>query len=208
VLLYDKTGEEHFNLISALHKSLRNSDVDASLYWLCRMITAGEDPLYVARRMVRFATEDIGLADPQALTVTLNAKAAYEFLGSPEGDLALAEAAVYLATAPKSNRIYAAYGRVKKDVEAAPFEPVPLQLRNPVTSHMKDWGYGDGYLYAHDQEEETTAMETMPERLRDRRYYRPGSLGMEKDIARRMEWWDSMKKKMRAEREKKPEEGG
>jgi putative ATPase len=202
VLLYDKSGEEHFNLISALHKSLRNSDVDASLYWLCRMITAGEDPLYIARRLVRFATEDVGLADPRALEITLNAKTAYEFLGSPEGDLALAEAAVYLAAAPKSNRIYAAFTQVKKDVEAAPFEPVPLHLRNPVTKPMKEWGYGGGYRYAHDRDEATTDMETMPERLRDRRYYRPGGLGMEKDIAKRMEWWESLKRKMREEGKK------
>jgi len=202
VLLYDKSGEEHYNLISALHKSLRNSDVDASLYWLCRMITAGEDPLYIARRMVRFATEDVGLADPQALTISLNAKAAFEFLGSPEGDLALAGAAVYLASAPKSNRVYAAYSQVKKDVEASPFEPVPLHLRNPVTEPMKEWGYGGGYRYAHDRDEATTDMETMPERLRGRSYYRPGELGMEKDIAKRMEWWKSVKKKMREQGKK------
>lgn len=204
VLLYDKSGEEHFNLISALHKSMRNSDVDASLYWLTRMLTAGEDPLYIARRMVRFATEDVGLADPQALAIALNAKQAYEFLGSPEGDLALAEAAVYLASAPKSNRIYEAFSMVKKDVEAAPFEPVPLNLRNPVTDHMKKWGYGQDYVYAHDFSEATTGMETMPERLRGRRYYSPGNMGMEKEIGKRMEWWDSLKKKLREKGPPKP----
>lgn len=205
VLLYDKSGEEHFNLISALHKSLRNSDVDASLYWLTRMLTAGEDPLYIARRMVRFATEDVGLADPQALAITLNAKQSYEFLGSPEGELALAAAAVYLATAPKSNRIYEAFSKVKKDVEAAPFEPVPLNLRNPVTDHMKEWGYGRDYSYAHNFSESTTGMETMPERLRGRRYYSPGNMGMEKEIGKKMEWWESMKKRLREKGGSKPE---
>jgi putative ATPase len=197
-LLYDKSGEEHFNLISALHKSLRNSDVDASLYWLVRMLASGEDPLYVARRMVRFASEDIGLADPQALAITLNAKAAYDFLGSPEGELALAEAAVYLASAPKSNRIYTAYGAVQRDVERSPHEPVPLHIRNAVTSLMKEIGYGKDYQYAHDHALATTDMETMPERLRDRKYYDPGNLGFEKEVRKRMEWWDALKAKIRS----------
>jgi len=197
-LLYDKSGEEHFNLISALHKSLRNSDVDASLYWLVRMLASGEDPLYVARRMVRFASEDIGLADPQALALTLHAKEAYDFLGSPEGELALAEAVVYLASAPKSNRVYAAYGAVQKDVERSPHEPVPLHIRNAVTSLMKEIGYGKDYQYAHDRALSTTDMETMPERLKGRKYYDPGNLGFEKEVRKRMEWWEGLKEKIRS----------
>jgi putative ATPase len=197
-LLYDKSGEEHFNLISALHKSLRNSDVDASLYWLVRMLASGEDPLYVARRMVRFASEDIGLADPQALALTLHAKEAYDFLGSPEGELALAEAVVYLASAPKSNRIYTAYGAVQKDIERSPHEPVPLHIRNAVTSLMKEIGYGKDYQYAHDHASSTTDMETLPERLKGRKYYDPGNLGFEKEIRKRMEWWDALKEKIRS----------
>jgi putative ATPase len=196
-LLYDKSGEEHFNLISALHKSLRNSDVDASLYWLVRMLASGEDPLYVARRMVRFASEDIGLADPQALALTLHAKEAYDFLGSPEGELALAEAVVYLAAAPKSNRIYAAYGAVQRDVERSPHEPVPLQIRNAVTALMKEIGYGKEYQYAHDSALETTDMETMPERLKGRRYYEPGNLGFEKEMRKRIDWWEGLKARIR-----------
>ncbi|MBN2264869.1 MAG: replication-associated recombination protein A [Candidatus Aminicenantes bacterium] len=196
-LFYDKSGEEHFNLISALHKSLRNSDVDAALYWLVRMLASGEDPLYVARRMVRFASEDIGLADPQALALTLQAKEAYDFLGSPEGELALAEACVYLAAAPKSNRIYEAYGAVQREVERSPHEPVPLSIRNAVTSLMKEIGYGQDYQYAHDSALATTDMETMPERLRGRRYYEPGHLGFEKEIRKRIEWWEGLKTRIR-----------
>lgn len=194
ILLYDKNGEEHFNLISALHKSVRNSDVQASIYWLARMIAGGEDPLYIARRLVRMASEDIGLADPQALAIALNAKAAYEFIGSPEGELALAEAVIYLAAAPKSNRAYEAFSKAMKDVEEKPFEPVPLHLRNPVTTLMKDIGYGKNYKYAHNFEYVTTEMETFPVRLKGRKYYEPGDLGREKDIRKRMEWWDSIKK--------------
>lgn len=201
-LLYDKSGEEHFNLISALHKSLRNSDADASLYWLARMILAGEDPLYIARRLVRFASEDIGLADPQALSIALMAKDAYDFLGSPEGELALAEAVIYLASAPKSNRAYVAFSQAMKEVEESPYEPVPLHLRNPVTPLMKDVGYGKDYAYAHDFEFGTTAMETFPERLKGRKYYQPGDMGLEKEIKKRLEWWESVKKKTRSE--KKP----
>lgn len=193
VLLYDKKGEEHFNLISALHKSLRNSDVDASLYWLARMLAAGEDPLYIVRRLVRFASEDIGLADPQALSIALNAKEAYDFIGSPEGELALAEAVIYLASAPKSNRAYTAFGRAKKDVESSPFEPVPLHLRNPVTSLMKEVGYGRDYKYAHDYDYATTDMETFPEKLKGRKYYEPGNLGLEKEIKKRIDWWNQVK---------------
>jgi putative ATPase len=200
ILLYDKSGEEHFNLISALHKSLRNSDVDASLYWLARMLASGEDPLYIARRLVRFASEDVGLADPQALAISLWAKEAYDFLGSPEGELALAEAVVYLAAAPKSNRIYAAFGQARSDVEKSPFEPVPLQIRNPVTQLMKDFDYGKDYAYAHNFAEATTDMETMPERLRGRRYYVPSVMGREADVKKRLEWWAEMKEKIRREK--------
>src|SRR5512136_862590 len=196
-LLYDKSGEEHYNLISALHKSLRNSDVDAALYWLVRMLASGEDPLYVARRLVRFASEDVGLADPQALAVTLHAKEAYDFLGSPEGELALAEAVIYLAAAPKSNRTYVAYGTVQKEVERSPHEPVPLQIRNAVTALMKEIGYGRSYQYAHDTALETTDMETMPERLKGRKYYEPGELGFEKEMRKRIDWWDALKARIR-----------
>jgi putative ATPase len=204
-LLYDKDGEEHFNLISALHKSLRNSDVDAALYWLARMLAAGEDPLYIARRLVRFASEDVGLADPQALAVTLHAKEAYDFLGTPEGELALAEAVIYLGSAPKSNRAYAAFTKVMKDVEASPYEPVPFQIRNAVTGLMKEIGYGQGYAYAHDFEFGTTDMETLPEKLRGRRYYEPGVLGFEKDIKKRIEWWASVKARIRDGKKENPE---
>ena len=199
-LLYDKDGEEHYNLISALHKSLRNSDVDASLYWLARMIAAGEDPLYIARRLIRFASEDVGLADPQALALCLHAKEAYDFLGSPEGELALAEAVVYLASAPKSNRVYSAFGAAMKDVERSPHEPVPLSIRNPVTPLMKELGYGKDYQYAHDFNASTTDMETFPERLRGRKYYEPGSLGFEKEVRKRIEWWEALKARIRENR--------
>ncbi|MBN1222991.1 MAG: replication-associated recombination protein A [Candidatus Aminicenantes bacterium] len=202
ILLYDKRGEEHFNLISALHKSLRNSDADASLYWLARMIAGGEDPLYIARRLVRFATEDIGLADPEALALVLNAKNAYDFLGSPEGDLALAEAVIYMATAPKSNRAYTAFSKAMKDVNASPYEPVPLQLRNPVTRLMKEIGYGENYKYAHDFDQVTSDMETFPEKLKGRKYYEPGNLGLEKEIRKRIEWWDNLKKSMKKPKSK------
>ncbi|MBU1185446.1 MAG: replication-associated recombination protein A, partial [Acidobacteria bacterium] len=197
ILLYDKSGEEHYNLISALHKSLRNSDTDASLYWLARMIVGGEDPLYIVRRLVRFASEDIGLADPQALTIANAAREAFEFIGSPEGELALAQAVVYLATAPKSNSLYTAFGDAKKDVERSPFEPVPLHLRNAVTGLMKETGYGADYRYAHDFDERTTDMTTMPENLAGRRYYKPGTLGFEKEIRKRMDWWSGRKRSRR-----------
>ncbi|MFW6131953.1 MAG: replication-associated recombination protein A [Candidatus Aminicenantaceae bacterium] len=197
ILLYDKKGEEHYNLISALHKSVRNSDVDASLYWFARMVTAGEDPLFLARRIVRMAIEDIGLADPQALSIALNAKETYDFLGSPEGELALAEAVIYLASAPKSNSAYYALDKALKDVQSSPLEPVPLHLRNPVTSLMKKTGYGKDYAYAHDFVEKTTNMETLPERLKGRKYYKPGNLGFEKDIDKRMKWWNDIKNKLK-----------
>ncbi len=195
ILLYDNKGEEHFNLISALHKSLRNSDVDAALYWLARMVYAGEDRLYIARRLVRFASEDIGLADPNALRIAMDAKNAYDFIGSPEGELALAEAVIYLASAPKSNSAYVAFKNAMKDVENNPFEPVPLHLRNPVTSLMKETGYGEDYQYAHDFKNSTTSMEALPEKLKGRQYYKPGDLGMEKEVRKRIEWWNKLKSK-------------
>jgi len=186
-LLYDKAGEEHYNLISALHKSVRNSDADASLYWLARMLESGEDPLYLARRMVRMASEDVGLADPQALRVTLDAMHAFDFLGIPEGYLALAQAAVYLALAPKSNALYTAYGAVSRDLEETRTEPVPLQLRNAVTRLMKKEGYGRGYQYAHDYEDKVTDMECLPDSLHGRRYYQPTDQGLEARLRQRME---------------------
>ncbi|MGH9560993.1 MAG: replication-associated recombination protein A, partial [Terracidiphilus sp.] len=173
VLQYDKAGEEHFNLISALHKSVRNSDPDAALYWLGRMLAGGEDPLYLARRIVRMAIEDIGLAAPEALNLCLSAKDTYDFLGSPEGELALAEAVVYLALAPKSNAVYVAYGAVKGDIEHTRQEPVPLHLRNAPTKLMKELGYSEGYRYAHDEEGKVADMDCLPESLRGRRYYQP-----------------------------------
>ena len=187
VLLYDKAGEEHYNLISALHKSVRNSDADASLYWLARMLEAGEDPLYIARRLVRMAVEDIGLADPQALPLCMAARDAVDFIGMPEGNLALAEAAVYLALAPKSNALYTAYGAVQEDVERTVAEPVPLHLRNAPTGLMKAEGYGKGYQYAHDHEQKVADMQCLPDNLRERRYYHPTREGQEKRIAERME---------------------
>jgi len=199
VLLYDKAGEEHYNLISALHKSVRNSDVDASLYWLGRMLEAGEDPLYVARRLVRMAVEDIGLADPQALALTMAARDAVDFIGMPEGNLALAQAAVYLALAPKSNALYEAYGAVQQDVEQTVAEPVPLHLRNAPTGLMKGLGYGKGYQYAHDLENKVADMQCLPDNLRDRVYYRPTDQGVEKRIRDRMEEIKRRKKKINAE---------
>ena len=187
ILLYDKAGEEHYNLISALHKSVRNSDVDASLYWLGRMLESGEDPLYIARRVVRMASEDIGLAAPEALSLCLSAKEAIDFLGMPEGALALAQAVAYLALAPKSNALYMAYGEVLEDVEKTAAEPVPLHIRNAVTNLMKKVGYGKGYRYAHDLESKVADMECMPGNLRGREYYHPTSEGREKILAQRME---------------------
>jgi putative ATPase len=186
VLLYDKQGEEHYNLISALHKSIRNSDADAALYWLGRMLRAGEDAMYVARRLVRMAVEDIGLAAPEALRMALAARDAMDFLGSPEGDLALAQAAVYLALAPKSNALYTAYGEITAEIEAHRAEPVPLHLRNAPTPLMKQFGYGEGYQYAHDIEEGVADMECLPENLRGREFYHPRSQGREKLLAQRM----------------------
>jgi putative ATPase len=187
LLPYDKSGEEHFNLISALHKSVRNSDADAALYWLARMLESGEDPLYLARRMVRMASEDIGLADPNALAVTISAKEAFDFIGPPEGYLALAQAAVYLSLAPKSNALYTAYGGVQEDLQATIAEPVPLHLRNAVTGLMKNIGYGKGYQYAHDAEEKVTDMACLPESLLGRVYYRPTDQGFEARIRQKLE---------------------
>jgi putative ATPase len=187
LLPYDKSGEEHFNLISALHKSVRNSDADAALYWLARMLESGEDPLYLARRMVRMASEDIGLAEPNALAVTLAAKDAFDFIGPPEGYLALAQAAVYLSLAPKSNALYTAYGDVQEDLKATIAEPVPLHLRNAVTGLMKHIGYGKGYQYAHDAEEKVTDMACLPESLLGRVYYKPTDQGFEARIRQRLE---------------------
>jgi len=187
VLMYDKTGEEHYNLISALHKSVRNSDPDAALYWLARMFAGGEDPLYLARRIVRMAVEDIGLAAPEALNLTLSAKEAVDFLGSPEGDLALAEAVVYLCLAPKSNSVYTAYGAVQREVEETRQEPVPLHLRNAPTKLMKELDYGKGYRYAHNEEGKVAEMDCLPDSLKGRTYYHPTQEGREKLLAQRME---------------------
>jgi putative ATPase len=187
VLMYDKSGEEHYNLISALHKSVRNSDPDAALYWLARMFAAGEDPLYLARRVVRMAVEDIGLAAPEALNLTLSAKEAIDFLGSPEGDLALAEAVVYLCLAPKSNSVYTAYGAVQREVEETRQEPVPLHLRNAPTKLMKELDYGKGYRYAHNEEGKVADMDCLPDSLKSRSYYHPTQEGRERLLAQRME---------------------
>ncbi|MCX5990886.1 MAG: replication-associated recombination protein A [Chloroflexi bacterium] len=193
-LLYDRAGEEHYNLISALHKSLRGSDPDAALYWLGRMLEAGEDPLYVVRRLVRFASEDVGMADPQALAVAVAAQQAVHFVGMPEGNLALAEAVVYLATAPKSNSLYRAYSEVQKDIRQTGNQPVPMHLRNPVTPLMRESGYGKDYKYAHDYEGHFVEQQNLPDSLRDRRYYSPGDQGYEKEIkARIKEWWKGKK---------------
>ncbi len=187
LLRYDKSGEEHFNLISALHKSVRNSDPDAALYWLARMLVSGEDALYIARRLVRMASEDIGLAEPGALGVTLAAKDAFDFLGAPEGHLALAQAAVYLSLAPKSNAVYKAYGAVVEDVHKTEADPVPLHLRNAVTGLMGNLGYGKGYEYAHNFDEKVTAMTCLPDSLAGRTYYTPTGQGFEQRLAQRLE---------------------
>jgi putative ATPase len=186
ILLYDKTGEEHYNLISALHKSVRNSDPDASLYWLGRMLEAGEDPLYIARRVVRMAVEDIGLAEPNALALCMAARDAVDFIGMPEGNLALAQAVVYLSLAPKSNALYTAYGSVQADVERTVAEPVPLHLRNAPTGLMKNLGYGKKYQYAHDLDSKVADMQCLPDNLRDRTYYHPTNEGVEKRMRERL----------------------
>jgi putative ATPase len=200
--LYDKSGEEHYNLISALHKSLRGSDPDAALYWLGRMLEAGEDPLYIARRMVRFASEDVGMADPHALQVAISAMEAFHFIGLPEGNLALAEAAVYLATAPKSNALYTAYQRVQSDVREVENMPVPLHIRNAPTPLMKDLGYGKDYKYPHDYPGHFVDEEYLPENLRGRTYYHPSDQGFEKEIKRRLEYWRRRKNNRREEKDR------
>jgi putative ATPase len=192
-LAYDKSGEEHYNIISAFHKSLRGSDPDAALYWLGRMLAAGEDPFYIARRMVRFASEDIGNADPQALTVALHAMEAFKFLGHPEGELALAQAAVYLATAPKSNSIYAAYGQVQQVVRNAGSLPVPLHIRNAPTRLMKDLGYGKDYKYAHNYQDAFVAQDYLPEKLQGQVFYKPTGRGYEKIVKERLDKWRQLR---------------
>ena len=195
VASYDKAGEQHFNLISAYHKSLRGSDPQAALYWLARMIEGGEDPMYIARRTIRFAAEDVGLADPRALELALAAREAYHVLGSPEGDLALAEAAVYLATAPKSNRVYAAWRAACEAARRTPAAAVPLHIRNAPTALMKDLGYGAGYQYAHDAPEGYVPQAYLPDELADAEFYAPGAMGAEKEIAKRMAWWRALRER-------------
>ena len=199
VLLYDKAGEEHYNLISALHKSVRNSDPDAALYWLARMLEAGEDPLYIARRVVRMAVEDIGLADAGALALCMAARDAVDFIGMPEGNLALAQAVVYLSVAPKSNALYTAYGAVQQDVEQTAAEPVPLHLRNAPTGLMKGMGYGRGYQYAHDLEDKVADMQCLPDNLKGRAYYHPTNQGTEKRIRERLEETKKMRSRKSSE---------
>jgi putative ATPase len=206
ILLYDKSGEEHYNLISALHKSVRNSDVDASLYWLGRMVESGEDPLYIVRRVVRMASEDIGLASPEALNLCLSAKDAIEFLGMPEAALALAQAVAYLALAPKSNALYTAYNAVLEDVEKTAAEPVPLHIRNAPTKLMKQVGYGKGYQYAHDLETKVADMDCLPDNLRGRQYYHPTSEGREKLLAQRLEEIRRLREEARKANIEKPKE--
>lgn len=195
VLLYDKAGEEHYNLISALHKSVRSSDADAALYWLARMLEAGEDRMYIARRLVRMAIEDISLADPRALEQSIAAMQAVHFLGIPEGDLALAQAAIYLAVAPKSDAAYRALNDVLEDVQSTMAEPVPLHLRNAPTPSMKQWGYGSGYQHAHNFEDALPDMECLPPSLAGKRYYVPTDRGLEKRIAERLEEIRNMRRK-------------
>jgi len=200
---YYKAGEQHYDIISALHKSMRGSDPDASLYWLARMLEAGEDPLYIARRLVRFASEDIGMADPQALVIAVAAQQAVHFIGMPEGNLALAEAVVYLATAPKSNSLYHAYSQLQEKIRQRPDEPVPLHLRNPVTPLMKEMGYGKGYKYAHDYPGHFVWQQYLPDSLQGKRYYVPSSQGYEKQVARRLKaWWQE-----KPDKSKKPSQG-
>ena len=196
-LLYDKGGEEHYNIISALHKSMRNSDPDAAVYWLARMLEAGEDPMYIARRLVRFASEDVGNADPQALVVAVAAKDAVHFIGMPEGNNALAQAAIYLATAPKSNAVYTAYSSAAEAAEKDVAEPVPLHLRNAPTRLMKQLHYGKGYRYAHDEDDAVADMDCLPEKLQGRRFYQPTDRGFEKEIKRRLEGWKEIKRNRR-----------
>ncbi|HEX74628.1 MAG TPA: replication-associated recombination protein A [Dehalococcoidia bacterium] len=202
-LRYDKAGEQHYDIISALHKSMRGSDPDGSLYWLARMLEAGEDPLYIARRLVRFASEDVGLADPQALVIAMAAQQAVHFIGMPEGNLALAEAAVYLATAPKSNSLYQAYSLVQEEIKQGSTEEVPLHLRNPVTPLMKDMGYGKGYKYAHDYPGHFVEQQNLPDSLQGKRYYTPSDQGYEKEVIARLKaWWPEKEKPGEVEKER------
>ena len=204
-LLYDRAGEEHYNIISALHKSLRGSDPDAALYWLGRMLEAGEDPLYIVRRLIRFASEDVGMADPQALVVATSAQQAVHFVGMPEGNLALAQAVVYLATAPKSNSLYTAYSKVQQDVERTRNDPVPLHLRNPVTRLMRDVGYGKGYRYAHNFPGHFVEQQNLPDSLQGKRYYEPSDQGFEKEIEGRLKKWQGRgKDESQTKKEDKP----
>jgi len=205
--VYDKDGEAHYNLISALHKSLRGSDPDAAIYWLARMLAGGEDPLYVARRMVRFAAEDVGLADPFALSLAMAAVDAYRMLGSPEGELALVEAAVYLATAPKSNRLYLAYGKVLDTIRETGSPPVPLHIRNAPTGLMKDLGYGRDYRYAHDFAEAYIPQAYLPEALQGRTFYHPTDRGYEKTVAGRLDRWRQIRSRAAGDGSRKPDEG-
>ncbi|HEX4966536.1 MAG TPA: replication-associated recombination protein A, partial [Thermoanaerobaculia bacterium] len=200
VLLYDKSGEEHYNLISALHKSLRESDPDAALYWLARMLAAGEDPLYLARRMIRFASEDVGLADPQALVQTYTAWEAYHRLGSPEGELALAQAALYLALAPKSVAVYEGYKSARRTVEERPADPVPLAIRNAPTRLMKSVGYGEGYVYAPHTEEGVGGLDCLPESLQGTRFYEPKGEGFEADLKARLERFRALREEVKKKR--------
>lgn len=193
-LLYDKSGEEHYNLMSALHKSMRNSDADASIYWLARMLEAGEDPKYVARRLIRFASEDIGNADPQALTTAVAAKDAVHFIGMPEGNTALAQAVLYLATAPKSNAVYTAYNEAAEAAKSDFAAPVPLHIRNAPTKLMKQLDYGKGYKYAHDEPDAVANMECLPDNLKGREFYKPSEYGFEKEIAKRLAWWKARRR--------------
>jgi putative ATPase len=195
MLLYDKSGEEHYNIISALHKSMRNSDPDASVYWLARMIEAGEDPLYIARRLIRFASEDIGNADPQALSVAVAAKDAVHFIGMPEGNTALAQCAIYLATAPKSNAVYVAYNQAAEDALEQIADPVPLHIRNAPTRLMKDLSYGKGYKYAHDEAEGIADMDCLPPGLQGKTYYQPTDRGFEETIRQRLSAWKKAREK-------------
>jgi putative ATPase len=202
VLPYDKSGDQHYDFISALHKSMRGSDPDASLYWLARMLEAGEDPLYIARRMVRFASEDVGMADPQALVIAMAAQQAVHFIGMPEGNLALAEAAVYMATAPKSNSLYEAYTRAQREISEGSSETVPLHLRNPVTPLMQGMGYGKDYKYAHDYPNHFVDQQNLPDRLQGARYYTPSTQGYEAQIINRLKsWWQRKTQPERAETE-------
>ena len=204
-LLYDRAGDQHFDIISALHKSMRGSDPDAALYWLARMLEAGEDPLYIARRLVRFASEDVGMADPQALVIAMAAQQAVHFIGMPEGNLALAEAVVYLATAPKSNSLYTAYSKVQEEVKEGATTSVPLHLRNPVTGVMKDLGYGKDYKYAHNFPDHFVEQQNLPDALKGKKFYTPSEQGYEKTVLGRLKaWWGRQEKPEEPER---PPEG-